>query len=132
MLHCVLHVPERSIELHAICVHLGLTKSHRRGQLDDLCRIVANEVPDDAPLVVAGDFNDWERRAHDPLRRCAGMREVFVHAHGRAARTYPARWPVLSLDRIYVRNVVAQPLALPRRPWSHLSDHKPLAAEIRL
>jgi endonuclease/exonuclease/phosphatase family metal-dependent hydrolase len=24
------------------------------------------------------------------------------------------------------------PVVLPRRPWSHLSDHAPLAAEIRL
>jgi endonuclease/exonuclease/phosphatase family metal-dependent hydrolase len=133
MLHCVLDVPERSIELHAICVHLGLTQSHRNDQIGDLCRMVSTEVPPDAPVIVAGDFNDWQRRAHGLLGRCAGMREIFVHAHGRSAKTYPARWPVLPLDRIYVRNVAGHaPLALPRRPWSHLSDHKPLAAEIRI
>ena len=133
MLHCVLHVPERAMELHAICVHLGLTQDHRAGQIEHLCRMVSNEVPDGAPVIVAGDFNDWQRRAHGLLERCAGMREIFVHANGRAAKTYPARCPVLPLDRIYVRNVAAHaPLSLPRRPWSHLSDHKPLAAEIRL
>lgn len=133
MLHCVLAVPQREIELHAICVHLGLSQSQRNGQIEDLCRLVTTEVPTDAPVIVAGDFNDWQRRAHGLLRRCAGMREVFVHANGRAANTFPARWPMLPLDRIYVRNVAAHaPVALPRRPWSHLSDHKPLAAEIRL
>jgi len=31
-----------------------------------------------------------------------------------------------------VRNAVAHaPIVLPRRPWSRLSDHAPLAAEIR-
>src|SRR5207249_539592 len=34
MLHCVLHVPERDVELHAICVHLGLTQTHRVGQIE--------------------------------------------------------------------------------------------------
>ncbi|HZH05479.1 MAG TPA: EEP domain-containing protein, partial [Lautropia sp.] len=67
------------------------------------------------------------------LERDAGMKEVFVEADGRSARTFPARLPVLQLDRIYVRNARAHsPLVLPRRPWSHLSDHAPLAAEIQL
>ncbi len=133
MLHCVLQLQDGNRELHAICVHLGLAQSHRNGQTQQLCRMVSDEVPDDAPVIVAGDFNDWQRRTHGLLWRCAGMQEVFVQAHGRAARTFPSRWPVLPLDRIYVRNVAAHvPLALPRRPWSQLSDHKPLAAEIRL
>jgi endonuclease/exonuclease/phosphatase family metal-dependent hydrolase len=39
--------------------------------------------------------------------------------------------PLLRLDRIYVANARHhQPLSLPRKPWSHLSDHAPLAAEI--
>jgi endonuclease/exonuclease/phosphatase family metal-dependent hydrolase len=131
MLHCVLQVPGSARELHAVCVHLGLHHSHRVAQLETLCRMVLNEVPSDAPVVVAGDFNDWQRRAHDVLEDCAGMREVFVAARGRAAKTFPARCPMLALDRIYVRNAVAlAPVLLPRRPWSHLSDHIPLAAEI--
>jgi endonuclease/exonuclease/phosphatase family metal-dependent hydrolase len=31
-----------------------------------------------------------------------------------------------------VRNLQHRPLALPRRPWSELSDHAPLAAEVRV
>jgi endonuclease/exonuclease/phosphatase family metal-dependent hydrolase len=90
-------------------------------------------VPPNAPLLIAGDFNDWRRRAHRVLERCAGLREVFVHAHGVAAKTFPARFPMLALDRIYVRSAkVHAPVVLPRRPWSHLSDHAPLAAEISL
>jgi endonuclease/exonuclease/phosphatase family metal-dependent hydrolase len=133
LLHCVLNLPLPGVEVHAICVHLGLQEAHRRSQLELLCGIIDNEVPPQAPLLIAGDFNDWRRRAHHVLDRCAGLREVFVQAHGRAAKTYPARWPMLSLDRIYVRNArVHAPVVLPRRPWSHLSDHAPLAAEISL
>jgi endonuclease/exonuclease/phosphatase family metal-dependent hydrolase len=128
-LHCVLDVPGGV--LHAICVHLGLRERERRHQLDLLCRLIEREVPAEAPLVVAGDFNDWRKRAHERLAHC-GLREVFVAATGQAARTYPARWPLLALDRIYVRNAQAsQPLVLSTRPWSHLSDHAPLAAELQ-
>ena len=133
LLHCVLRLPDHEPQVHAICVHLGLQESHRRQQLELLRHMIEDEVPGDAPLLIAGDFNDWRRRAHHVLDRCAGLHEVFVRAHGQAAKTFPARWPMLSFDRIYVRNArVHSPMVLPRRPWSHLSDHAPLAAEISL
>lgn len=133
LLHCVLGLPGRLAAVHVICVHLGLTEAQRRRQLELLCRMVEAEVPAAAPLIVAGDFNDWRGRAHAILERGARLREVFVHAKGAAARTFPARFPLLSLDRIYVRNADAHaPVVLPRKPWSHLSDHAPLAAEIEL
>ncbi|MCO5100620.1 MAG: endonuclease/exonuclease/phosphatase family protein [Burkholderiaceae bacterium] len=133
LLHCVLQVPGRSLPVHAICVHLGLNEAQRRWQLERLCQQIEERTPADAPLIVAGDFNDWRLRAHARLRRCAGLVEVFVEATGSAARTFPARWPVLKLDRIYVRNArTARPVMLRPRPWSRLSDHAPLAAELVL
>jgi endonuclease/exonuclease/phosphatase family metal-dependent hydrolase len=132
LLHCVLRLPGEHGELHAVCVHLGLRESHRRHQLELMCRLI-DSLPADAPLLVAGDFNDWRLQADALLARCAGLQEVFVQAHGAPAKTFPARWPMLRLDRIYVRGVAVQrPVVLPRRPWSHLSDHAPLAAQISL
>ncbi|MBC7602188.1 MAG: endonuclease/exonuclease/phosphatase family protein [Ramlibacter sp.] len=133
LLHCVLQIPGSGQKIHTVCVHLGLAESHRQQQLELLCELVRGEVPDDAPLIVAGDFNDWRRRAHDILENGAGLKEVFVSAYGESAKTFPSRFPLLSLDRIYVRNAsVHLPVVLPRKPWSHLSDHAPLAAEIHL
>ena len=133
LLHCALRIPGRAMEVHAICAHLGLAESHRQQQLELLCHIVRDEVPADAPLVVAGDFNDWRNRAHQLLEERAGLHEVFRTARGAAARTFPSRLPLLPLDRIYVRNAQAHaPVVLPRQPWSHLSDHAPLVAEISL
>lgn len=133
ILHCTLTMPAGAPDVHAICVHLGLSEPHRRRQLERLCEIVRTEVPSGEPLIVAGDFNDWRVRAHRTLARCAGLSEVFVQAHGRARKTFPALLPMLQLDRIYVRGARGHaPLALPHRPWSRLSDHAPLAAEIRL
>jgi endonuclease/exonuclease/phosphatase family metal-dependent hydrolase len=129
LLHCVLEAPVGQI--HAVCVHLGLLEAHRRRQMQMLCELVRQEMPSQARVVVAGDFNDWRRRAHDVLEEGAGLQEVYVQAHGKAARTFPAHWPMLRLDRIYVANASShRPLSLPRKPWSHLSDHAPLGAEI--
>ncbi|HEY1075279.1 MAG TPA: endonuclease/exonuclease/phosphatase family protein [Fontimonas sp.] len=131
LLHCVVAVPGLSDELHLVCVHLDLHARQRRRQLGLLCELIDREVPPAAPLVIAGDFNDWTLHAHDRLRVCSDLREVFVERHGKAARTFPARWPLLRLDRIYVRNVqVRSEAVLKLKPWSHLSDHAGLLAEI--
>jgi len=132
LLHCVVQDPDSGRKLHAICVHLGLRESHRRAQTRALCRLLET-IPQDEAVVVAGDFNDWRQHAHRHLERHAGLKEVFAGVHGSAAKTFPARWPVLRLDRIYVRGASAhEPVVLPRKPWSHLSDHAPLAAAIDL
>ncbi|QXQ18243.1 endonuclease/exonuclease/phosphatase family protein [Pseudomonas tolaasii] len=129
LLHCVLRLPGSGQEVHAICIHLGLREVHRQQQLRLLEQRIG-EIPADAPLVVAGDFNDWRQRAD--LSK-SGLREVFIEAHGKLPRTFPARLPLLALDRIYVRNVkIHNPRALTTRPWSHLSDHVPLSVEIEL
>lgn len=133
LLHCVVDVPGAAKEVHAVCVHLGLRESQRLRQLELMCHMIDGEIPRDAALVIAGDFNDWRVRAHRILDRCAGLTEIYQQAHGRTARTFPARWPLLQLDRIYVRNASRhRPIGLPNRPWSHLSDHAPLAAEVHL
>lgn len=133
LLHCTLQLPGNGAgprQLHAICVHLSLLESHRAEQLDLLCRLIGSEVPKDAPLVIAGDFNDWRRQVHKQLAVRAGLDEVFVATHGKEARTFPARFPLLRLDRIYCRNVtVANPAVHSVPPWSHLSDHAALSAE---
>ena len=129
LLHGVLHLPRDGMQVHAISVHLGLREAHRRQQIALLCRMVESEIPADAPLIVAGDFNDWRKRGHAALQR-AGLREAFEDANGELARTVPARLPLLPLDRIYLRNARARKVGvLSARPWSHLSDHAALFAE---
>jgi endonuclease/exonuclease/phosphatase family metal-dependent hydrolase len=131
LLHCVIRPP--GSELHVVCAHLGLMEAHRSRQLGLMCKLVEREVPPQVPLFIAGDFNDWRLRAHRMLGCCAGLKESFVEIYGRAARSFPSRWPLLRLDRIYYRNarlLHAQGWSV--RPWSHLSDHAPLTAEFEL
>ena len=132
LLHCVLDVQRARSPLHAVCVHLGLREAQRRWQVERLLALVTDAIPRDAPLVIAGDFNDWRGRAHTQMLADTSLAEVHASASTRPARTFPAWWPRLRLDRIYVRNLHHRPLEMPRRPWAGLSDHAPLAAEIRL
>ena len=135
MLHCVLdiqHVSSAPHPLHAVCVHFGLRESHRQRQIEHLLELITTTIPQHAPLVIAGDFNDWRGRAHRHVLRNSSLQEVHASANGHPARTFPAGLPLLQLDRIYVRNLRHQPLQLPRRPWATLSDHAPLACEVRL
>ena len=130
LLHSVLKVPGHE-EVHAICVHLGLRENHRQQQLKLLCELV-DSFPETAPVIVAGDFNDWRKKA-DHILAASDMSEVFVAHYGKPAKSFPARWPFLCLDRIYIRNASASnPGVLHQKPWSHLSDHAPLSVEIHL
>ncbi len=130
LLHSVLKLPDNK-ELHAICVHLGLRENHRKQQLNLLCKLVES-FPEKDPVIIAGDFNDWRVRANKILER-VGFHEAFLTAFGKSAKSFPARWPLLSLDRIYIRNATSQnPQVLHDLPWSHLSDHAPLSVEVHI
>jgi endonuclease/exonuclease/phosphatase family metal-dependent hydrolase len=132
LLHCRLHVPGREQCLHAVCVHLGLREAHRRRQLDLLCAHLDAAIPAGEPLIVAGDFNDWRSAGHRRLLRC-GLTEVFEASRGRLARSFPVHWPLLPLDRIYVRGLVIVEAGVhSAAPWSRLSDHAVLSARLSL
>jgi endonuclease/exonuclease/phosphatase family metal-dependent hydrolase len=131
LLHCVIEVPGWGQHLHCINVHLGLWARSRRFQLEWLSERIEAAVPSCCPVVVAGDFNDWQKRASDYLGERLGLYEVFERAEGRLARTYPAKMPFFSLDRIYVRGLNVD--AVQRQigaPWSRLSDHVAIAARL--
>ena len=131
LLHCRVDVPGSDVVLHCVCAHLGLREKHRQQQLALLCKLVES-IPANEPIIVAGDFNDWRGKGTNIMLGC-GLTDVFYKELGAPPKTFPARFPILRLDRIYIRGVTAyKPIMLPNRPWSHLSDHAPLAAEIQL
>lgn len=131
LLHCEMAVPGWEEPLHCINVHLGLWARSRRFQLEWLCGRIRESVPQHAPLVVAGDFNDWRGTASKLLGHELGLAEAFQSAHGRHARSFPARLPLLALDRIYVRGLkVGATQRLSEGAWSSLSDHAALAARL--
>lgn len=112
--------------LHVLCAHFGLVAWERRRQLAQLLALLA-QLPAEAPLVLAGDFNDWQAATHRRLCE-AGLREVLA-GDGAPVATFPARWPVLSMDRIYFRGLQLHTAQrLDAGDWRVLSDHCPLVA----
>ena len=123
LLHVQVDVEGQSV--HVVVVHLGLLAGSRERQIARLGQYLAREVPADQRLVVAGDFNDWGGRLHQPmaaldLRTFEGIRLA----------TFPSRLPMLHLDRIYVRGLTPLHAQVPHgRAWARMSDHLPLIAE---
>ena len=115
--------------VHVLCAHFGLLAIERHYQIARLTRLLRT-IPPAAPLVLAGDFNDWHEQSHRRLRAC-GLREVMEETCGRVQKTFPAHWPMLRMDRIYYRNLrVVNATRLDGSTWQRLSDHNPLLATL--
>ncbi len=132
MLHCELNVPKWEMPLHAICVHLGLFAHWRRRQLGLIARYIEQHVPADAPLIIAGDFNDWNMRTGRAFAQHLHLHEVFEQHSGQHARSFPSWLPMLPLDRIYVRGFEIKHAQV--HAGSHfmkVSDHAILSTTLR-
>lgn len=155
MLHAVSRFGRRSEEdVHLICVHFGLINRSRIRQTNFLIDFVRQEIPAGAPIIIAGDFNDWQGRVDAVLRSRLQIDEVAVmdqtprtrtvldrllpwrggrDADPRLARTFPSFAPWLTLDRIYVRGFSVLDVHVPKGiSWARRSDHAPLIAELEL
>lgn len=124
ILHCELDW--KSPGLHLCSVHLDLFEFTRKQQVEKLIKYVKKHVPQDSPLIIGGDFNDWARKVGVVLEKELGVKEY-------SAPSFPAWHPILRLDRLYVRGLkVTNFKALGDAPWNRLSDHLPLSLEFRL
>lgn len=133
LLHCEIHLPADGRTLHCICVHLALHERGRRQQIGALIERLHREVPPGDPVIVAGDFNDWRNLAGRRLADALGLREAFRDHRGNSARSFPSAFPLLRLDRIYVRGFRVQHTEVHHGyPWSRISDHAALSAELLL
>jgi endonuclease/exonuclease/phosphatase family metal-dependent hydrolase len=123
LLHVTLQLQTR--EVHVIVVHLGLLPGSRLRQTQQLHDFIEREVPADAPLLVAGDFNDWGRAV------ARMMATVGLHTNeGKKHPTYPSRLPLVQLDHVYARGLHRVNTQVPRGPiWGRMSDHLPLLVE---
>ncbi len=129
----LLHVPVlwHGVEVHVVVAHFGLVHSSRVRQVERLSEFLAVEVPPDAPLMVAGDFNDWGERLDAPMRLIGLERARAGSLFGQ--RTFPSRVPVFALDRVYLRGLKCLSTSVPRGvAWARMSDHLPLVVELAI
>jgi len=117
--------------IHVICLHFGLFAFERRNQISQLCQHIERDIPLDEPLIIAGDFNDWRGDSDATLQK-QGLKEALFQKNGHLAKTFPARLPLLAMDRIYYRNLeLLDAEVLSGHPWHKLSDHCAIYAEFR-
>jgi endonuclease/exonuclease/phosphatase family metal-dependent hydrolase len=123
LLHVELLIEGRAV--HVLVVHLGLIRGSRVRQLGQLVEFIAREIPHDAPLVVAGDFNDGDAVVSGLLAP-AGLRSYTGGRHP----TFPSRLPLVQLDHVLARGMEPVGITVPHgRNWWRMSDHLPLIAE---
>jgi endonuclease/exonuclease/phosphatase family metal-dependent hydrolase len=133
VLHGIIEVPEFDQPVHVMCIHFDLIPSERRRQLNILSERIRSHIPQDAPLILAGDFNDWAGQAERHMSSGLGLTDVFMQLKSRRALTYPVWFPILPVDRIFYRG--AKPRScecLTHLPWRRLSDHAALHASFSL
>jgi endonuclease/exonuclease/phosphatase family metal-dependent hydrolase len=109
--------------LRVVATHLGLRAAERRAQVNRLLQAFDTE---EMGVVLMGDLNEWFVWGQV-------LRQLVSHFQAvPAPATFPSRWPVFALDRIWVR---------PRHRLVHVhvhrtagaklaSDHLPLVATI--
>lgn len=177
LLHVEVQVGQHDV--HCFVVHLGLFAVSRSRQAEAMIQRIQELVPEHCPILIAGDFNDWNDNLSAELIRRLHVHEVFATAPNggdenlpgwrdglarmrqalrqsyatdgvlrsraprlgagnqalpaRPPRTFPAALPWFRLDRIYQRGfAVRQARVLRGKPWTALSDHAPLLADLEL
>lgn len=109
--------------LRVIATHLGLKPAERRAQIK---RLLQAFDTDQAPVILMGDVNEWFMWGR-------ALRWLISHFEAAPApRTFPSRWPLLALDRIWISpRQRLQQVRVHRSPLSRVaSDHLPLVAHI--
>lgn len=123
-IHAELETPDGLLTVTA--THLGLLPAERREQVRRL--LALPDSPDSRARALLGDFNEWWLWGR-PLRR--------LHRHygsAPAVRSFPARYPFLRLDRIWVSpRKRLRSVRVIRDALTHIaSDHLPVVADIDL
>ncbi|MDQ7785057.1 MAG: endonuclease/exonuclease/phosphatase family protein [Desulfomonilaceae bacterium] len=114
------------VNVRVIVTHLGLKGYERRSQIDNLLALVAARK--ECVTILMGDFNVWFPRSR--------LFPAIEHMVGRAPalRTYPSRFPLFRLDRIWVRPEESlREIHVHRTPEAKIaSDHLPVKAVIEM
>ncbi len=130
---CKINIPhKKNNHIYVACAHLDLLQRGRRIQYQTIKKkILSLGASEHEPMIVAGDFNDWNQKCTEVFEVDLGMKETHKIMHGKFAKTFPASFPVLTLDRIYIKNLkVIKSQIFKQKTKKHFSDHLPLFCEL--
>ncbi len=112
--------------VRVIATHLGLRTAERRAQIGALLKLLKMESLAPATFLL-GDLNEWLPYSRNLRMLGRGFQKPA------APSTFPARWPVFALDRIFavgavsISNISAHCSSLARIA----SDHLPVCASFQ-
>lgn len=115
--------------LTVVNTHKGLKKRERRSQFELLHDYIAGRLSrHPTPLVLAGDFNEWQFFT-SAFRKL----DTTLNQH-KVGATFPSKFPLFSLDRVWTSDDVSvkQVRRLKNGQTKVLSDHLPVQIDIEL
>jgi len=114
--------------LRVVAAHLGLLRHSRTRQA--LAILEALTEGEQMPTLLLGDLNEWRPGARSSLR----VLDPLFGPAAPAPASFPARLPVLALDRIlgWPQGLVTGVMAHDSPRARIASDHLPLTARVRL
>ena len=118
--------------LHLVHWHLGLAERERHWQVRHLFEHSLFHESAHLPTLIVGDFNDWlNTLARGPFASHGFMQ---VTAPRSRFRSFPAYWPVVSLDKAFARGplMVRHARIVHSRLARDASDHLPLVVDFHL
>ena len=118
--------------MHLVHWHLGLAERERHWQVRHLLDHTLFHESAHLPTLIVGDFNDWlNTLARGPF---AAHGFFQVTAPRSRFRSFPAYWPVVSLDKAFARGPIAIRHAriVHSRLARDASDHLPLLVDFHL
>ncbi|MBR9785506.1 MAG: endonuclease [Gammaproteobacteria bacterium] len=115
--------------LTVVNTHKGLKKLERRSQFSLLHEHLSQRLKEkQTPLVLAGDFNEWQFFS----KAFKGLNSLLFQQ--KVGATFPSHFPVFSLDRVWVTDDIKVKACrkLKNAKTRVYSDHLPVLIDIEL
>lgn len=100
LLHCRLHLPEENghpeMFLDVLNTHLNLLHSSRVIQTNKIIDWAKRSLGANSPLILAGDFNDWQGSLSPLFAKGLELNESFLSHKGAHARSFPSHYPLMT------------------------------------
>ncbi len=131
ILYARIHFLDMPINL--FCTHLDLTESGRMRQVVKIDKVVSSICPRSDPLILAGDFNDWNNRLYGHFKQHLDLEDALHATKGFLVPTFPSVFPLFSFDKIYSRHFeVINGDRIFDNSLRYQSDHLPIITELKL
>lgn len=121
------------IILSTYCTHLNLGQKGRTKQFDMIKQKLKGDNLANDRIILAGDFNDWNVKAVKYFKNNLHMEEAYKFIEGKYPKTFPSIFPLLSLDRIFFKNLKIKTCDILKSDLAKkMSDHLGLVAEFQI